>query len=162
MGWPRLDLGVGVVALGGVDLMWREIADLVDVIEVEPQTIWCRGTSAAWVLEPAAIRWLQAAGRPLLSHGVGFPVGGTVPPDLEGVRAASESARQLGALHWSEHLSFNTAVSGNGAALGKVSNAGFLLPPMPTEAAVHATVANIARYRDLLDLPFLVETPANY
>jgi len=37
--WARLELGVGLVALGGVDLLWPEIADLVDVIEVEPQTI---------------------------------------------------------------------------------------------------------------------------
>ena len=34
----RLDLGVGIVALGGLDLFWPDIADLVDVVEVEPQT----------------------------------------------------------------------------------------------------------------------------
>ena len=40
MAWSRLELGVGLVALGGIDLIWPEIADLVDVVEVEPQTIW--------------------------------------------------------------------------------------------------------------------------
>ncbi len=156
MGWSRLDLGVGLVALGGVDLLWREIADLVDTVEVEPQTIWRRDTADGWQLDPAPLRWLKTTERPLLSHGVGYPVGGTVPPDLAGVRAAAESARQLGAPHWSEHLSFNRAES------GRVFHAGFLLPPVPTEAAVDAAVANIALYQDHLDLPFLVETPANY
>jgi uncharacterized protein len=154
--WPRLELGVGLVALGGIDLIWPEIADLVDVVEVEPQTIWLPAAAGGWQLDPAASGWLTTIGRPLLSHGVGFPVGGTVPPDLKGVRAAAESARRLGALHWSEHLSFNQAQS------GKVIDAGFLLPPVLTEAAAEAAVANIARYQDQLALPFLVETPASY
>ena len=38
--WSRLDLGVGLIAAGGVDLLWRDIDDLVDVVEVEPQTLW--------------------------------------------------------------------------------------------------------------------------
>jgi uncharacterized protein len=156
VGWPRLDLGVGLVALGGIDLIWPEIADLVDVIEVEPQTIWYPAETGGWELDPAALRWLQATDRPILSHGVGFPVGGTVLPDLRGVQEAAESARRFGALHWSEHLSFNQAQS------GKVIHAGFLLPPVLTEATVEAAAINIARYQDQLDLPFLVETPANY
>jgi uncharacterized protein (UPF0276 family) len=145
-----------LVALGGIDLIWPGIADLVDVVEVEPQTIWRPATAGGWRLDPAALGWLTTIDRPMLSHGVGFPVGGTVPPDLTGVRAAAESARQLGALHWSEHLSFNQARSGT------VIQAGFLLPPVLTEAAIEAAVVNIARYHDQLDLPFLVETPANY
>jgi uncharacterized protein (UPF0276 family) len=153
MGWPRLELGVGVVALGGIDLIWAQIADLVDVVEVEPQTIWL---PPPWRLDPAPFGWLTSIDRPLLSHGVGFPVGGTVPPDPAGVRAAAESARQLGALHWSEHLSFNQARS------GEVIHAGFLLPPILTEATVEAAVVNIASYQEQLDLPFLVETPASY
>lgn len=153
MGWPRLELGVGVVALGGIDLIWTQIADLVDVVEVEPQTIWL---PPPWRLDPAPFGWLTSIDRPLLSHGVGFPVGGTVSPDPAGVRAAAESARQLGALHWSEHLSFNQARS------GEVIHAGFLLPPILTEATVEAAVVNIGSYQEQLDLPFLVETPASY
>jgi uncharacterized protein (UPF0276 family) len=156
MAWSRLELGVGLVALGGIDLIWPEIADLVDVVEVEPQTIWLPAATGGWQLEPTALGWLTTIERPLLSHGVGFPVAGTVPPDLTGVRAAAESARRLGALHWSEHLSFNQAQSDT------VIQAGFLLPPVLTAAAVEAAVINIARYHDQLDLPFLVETPASY
>jgi uncharacterized protein len=156
MGRPRLDLGVGLVSLGGVDLLWTEIADLVDVLEVEPQTLWQWDGAGGPRLNPAALRWCKNTGRPLLSHGVGYPVGGTVPPDLRGVRAAAKSARELDAVHWSEHLSFNQAQS------DRVFHAGFLLPPIPTETAVTAAVSNIARYQDQLDLPFLVETPASY
>jgi uncharacterized protein len=154
--WSRLDLGIGLVALGGIDLIWPEIADLVDVVEVEPQTIWLPAPTGGWQLDPAALGWLTTRDRPLLSHGVGFPVAGTVSPDLNGVQAAAESARRLGARHWSEHLSFNQAQSGT------VIQAGFLLPPVLTEAAVEAAVINITRYHDQLDLPFLVETPASY
>ena len=153
---PRLDLGVGLVSLSGVDLLWTEIADLVDVLEVEPQTLWQWDRAGGPRLNPAALRWCKSTGRPLLSHGVGYPVGGTVAPDPRGVQAAAESARELDAVHWSEHLSFNQAQS------DRVFHAGFLLPPIPTETAVTAAVSNIARYQDQLDLPFLVETPASY
>jgi hypothetical protein len=40
--------------------------------------------------------------------------------------------------------------------------AGFLLPPFPTEEAVETAVARIAHYRNELDTPFLIETPATY
>jgi uncharacterized protein (UPF0276 family) len=153
MGWSRLDLGVGIIALGSLDHLWPGIADLVDVVEVEPQTLWLSGEGAGRHIPPEPLAWLQGCGRPLLAHGVGFPVGGTQAPARDGVRAAARSARDLGAVHWSEHLAFNTVGD---------AHAGFLLPPIQTPEAVAASVSHIGLYQELDDRPFLVETPTSY
>jgi uncharacterized protein (UPF0276 family) len=153
--WSRLDLGVGVIAAAGVDLLWADIADLVDVVEVEPQTLWDRRHGNRTTMDRHALYWLRSLGRPLLSHGVGFPVGGTIAPDAAGVRASARSAAALDAVQWSEHLSFNRAGP-------DARQAGYLLPPVPAPAVVTAAVDHIGRFRDHLDRPFLVETPASY
>lgn len=156
MGWSRLDLGVGLIAAGGVDLLWPGIDDLVDVIEVEPQTLWDHRQADGRHIGHAVLQWLHACDRPLLSHGVGFPVGGTVPPDADGVHASAQSARDLDAQHWSEHLSFNRA------GPPPTRYAGYLLPPIPTDESADAAVSHIARFQDRFDRPFLVETPTSY
>jgi len=153
MTWSRLDLGVGIIALGTLDHLWAGIADLVDVVEVEPQTLWVSGPDGSQHIAPEPLDWLRGCGRPLLAHGVGFPVGGTQAPDRGGVRDAARSARDLDAVHWSEHLAFN--------AVGD-AYAGFLLPPVQTHEAVAAAVSHIGYYQELYGRPFLVETPTNY
>jgi uncharacterized protein (UPF0276 family) len=153
MEWSRLDLGAGVIALGSLDQLWSGIEDLVDVVEVEPQTLWESRFGGGRVISPEPLAWLRACGRPLLSHGVGFPVGGTTPPDQGGLVASARSARTLGAVHWSEHLAFNAAGE---------SYAGFLLPPVQSPEGVAAAVRHITAYQRLYDRPFLVETPTNY
>jgi uncharacterized protein (UPF0276 family) len=153
MAWSRLDLGVGVIALGSLDRLWSGIEDLVDVVEVEPQTLWESRFGGGRVIAPGPLAWLRDCGRPLMSHGVGFPVGGTTAPDADGVAAAAESARTLGAVQWSEHLAFNAAGD---------SYAGYLLPPVQTPAGVAAAARHIEGYRRLYDRPFLVETPTSY
>jgi uncharacterized protein (UPF0276 family) len=153
MTWSRLDLGVGIIALGSLDQLWPGIEDLVDVVEVEPQTLWESRFGKGRRISAQPLSWLRTCGRPLLAHGVGFPVGGTTAPDDDGVQAAAASARDLDAVHWSEHLAFNS-VEG--------SYAGFLLPPIQTAEGVTAAVRHISRYQELYDRPFLVETPTNY
>jgi uncharacterized protein (UPF0276 family) len=79
-----------------------------------------------------------------------------VAPETAGVRASARSARDVDAVHWSEHLSFNRARSGS------VRHAGYLLPPVPRVETVRAAVGHIARFQDEYDRPFLVETPTSY
>ena len=153
MDWARLDLGVGIIALGSLDQVWSGIEDLVDVVEVEPQTLWPSRVRGGRQLSPEPLAWLRSCGRPLISHGVGFPVGGTTAPDADGVALSAASMKALGAVHWSEHLAFN--VSGD-------AYAGFLLPPVQTPTAVEAAIGHITEYRRFDDRPFLVETPTNY
>ena len=154
MDWARLDLGVGIIALGSLDQVWSGIEDLVDVVEVEPQTLWpSRAGRGGQQLSPEPLAWLQSCGRPLISHGVGFPVGGTTAPDADGVASSAASMKALGAVHWSEHLAFNLAGD---------AYAGFLLPPVQTPTAVKAAIRHITDYRRIDGRPFLVETPTNY
>jgi uncharacterized protein (UPF0276 family) len=157
MNWSRLDLGVGVVAVPGIDSIWSEIADLVEVVEVEPQTFWERRAGGGWQLSEPSFEWLEGFGRPTVVHGVGYPVGGSVRPDPDGVELTAVSARRLEARHWSEHLSFNRVEHD-----GRQLEACFLLPPVQTWATVEAAVAGIDDYQARLDVPFLVETPTNY
>jgi len=84
-------------------------------------------------------------------------VGGTCPPDPDGVAAAALSAREVEASHWSEHLSFNRV-----GPPGSERYAGYLLPPVPTPESAAAAVAHVGRYQDRFDRPFLVETPTSY
>jgi uncharacterized protein len=88
MGWSRLDLGVGIVALAGLDHFWDDINDLVDVVELEPQTIWETDPSGDGRLSEHDVSYFESLRRPVLSHGVGLPVGGTVAQDISGIRLA--------------------------------------------------------------------------
>ena len=79
-----------------------------------------------------------------------------LPPDPEGVAAAAASARELDAVHWSEHLSFNRVAT-------------------PARSGTPATSCRPCRRRSRrrrrsgtsalpgqFDRPFLIETPASY
>lgn len=157
----RLDLGVGVIATTGLDLIWSEVADLVDVVEVEPQTMWAPrhdpGTQTDWDINEPAFNWVESRDRPTLVHGVGFPVGGCTAPDPAGMTLTARCAERLRAAHWSEHLSFNQV-----RHAGRELDAGFLLPPAQTHAGVDAAVEHIDSYQTLSERPFLIETGVNY
>ncbi len=157
MTWSRLDLGVGIVVSAGLDLLWDHIRHLVDVVEIEPQTMWSPRQDTGWDLIEQAFRWIEELRVPTIAHGVGFPVGGCEPPELAGVTLAALSAERLGASHWSEHLSFNRATVGDSRI-----DAGFLLPPAQTWAGVEAAADHVATYHAAATLPFLIETGVNY
>jgi uncharacterized protein (UPF0276 family) len=159
MSWSRLDLGVGLVAAAGADLLWPGIADLADVVEIEPQTMWRPLPGGGWQLSEAAYEWAAGLGRPALVHGVAFPVGGCQPPDPAGVALTAESARRVRAAHWSEHLSFNRAAPGPG---GEVIDAGFFLPPAQSPDGVARAAGHVAAYQAASGLPFLIETGVSY
>lgn len=157
----RLDLGIGVVAHGGLDLFWSEIGALVDVVEVEPQTLWIE-VPDGWEPDPVAMGWLVSVDRPLIAHGVGFPVGGQLPPDPRGVELFADCCRMLGVRHASEHMSFNRAALFGSGADDRLLHAGFLLPPRQTWETIEAAVCHIHQYQRRLDQPFLIETGVSY
>jgi uncharacterized protein len=153
----RLDLGVGVIATAGLDLAWDTVANLVDVIEVEPQTMWTPRRHGGWDVDEDALTWVERCDKPTLVHGVGFPVGGCHAPDPRAVALTASCADRLGAEHWSEHLSFNRV-----SLDGNEFDAGFLLPPAQTWAGVDAAVEHIGAYQNASGRTFLIETGVNY
>ena len=158
----RLDLGVGLALVPGLVDELEAVSDLVECLEVEPQTFWTETGDpdrpyrlAADLVEPVAGRYDA-----VLAHGVSAPVGGSRPPAPAVVSLFAETVDRLGAVLASEHLSFNQAEGPDGA-LGSA----FLLPPRQTWAGVDAAVASVRAFRSALaplGVPFSIETPVSY
>jgi uncharacterized protein (UPF0276 family) len=104
-----------------------------------------------------ALRAVQAYSTAKLIHGVGFPVGGTRPPQPEALNLLGEMALQLNAPWVSEHLSFNQAATSSGTHFTS-----FFLPPRQTPAGVDAAVRSIRQMSSRMPVPMAVETGVNY
>jgi uncharacterized protein (UPF0276 family) len=150
------DLGVGMIYMPGLEPLVEAAQDLLDVIEIEPQTSWYRHGSGYGQREEFLQRVERMPQRKLV-HGVGFPIGGTVPPDPAAVRLVGETVRRLSAPWVSEHLSFNR-VEETGREYGTL----FLLPPIQTPDSVAVAARSIASMRALLSAPIAFETGVNY
>ena len=97
----------------------------------------------------------------LLTHGVGYPIGGTIC-DQESHTSASfawwtEDLQLPPHGPFSEHLSILHA---HGARGGQVC--GFLMPPLQTDAQVKLAAKNIRQRAAALGRPFAFETGVNY
>ena len=155
----RLDLGVGLALMPGLLDELERVADLVDCLEVEPQTFWMETADPRrpFRLVTEGIDELRRRFPVVLAHGVASPVGGSMAPSADMARLFAESVHRLGAQLASEHLSFNRA-SGDDGPFGSA----FFLPPRQTAAGIEAAVAAIAALRAHLDVPFSFETPVSY
>ena len=154
------ELGIGIVYSSGLEpLLLESGEDLVTVVEVEPQTVWhyAPGTEQPYALNEEARDRLHRLPQAKLVHGVGFPVGGTHPPDRRHIPPLVEAIQTLGSPWASEHLGFNRAVGPRGAF-----NTGFLLPPLQTPAGVEAAAASVRAVADRLPVPFAIETGVSY
>jgi uncharacterized protein len=152
-------LGVGMVYWPTLDPLLREPNSLIDVVEVEPQTIWHKiaNPNTPYIVDKGVWQHLQSLPQPKLVHSVGLPVGGASLPNPEQLELFQSFTREVGA-HWaSEHLSFNQ-VSAN----GETWDTGFLLPPLQNADGLATIVANIQQLQSHLDVPLLIETGVNY
>ncbi len=152
-------LGAGLVYSSFlVELIDRD-PGLIDFVEIEPETVWIQSAPGAWDFRMSAselerLRILPCA---KLLHSIGFPVGGSCPPDLGHVALLNGMADVLKSPWISEHLSFNTARVG-----GEIRRTGMLLPPLQTSEGVDAAVRGIRRYAAALNRPLAIETGVNY
>ena len=153
------ELGVGLV-------YWPELAPLfdaaglVDVLELEPQTIWERheaSTGPSYRVNQEMLNEIADRPQAKLLHGVGQPVGGTVDDPLDYRTPWAHCVDALDPPWLSEHLSFNRVRIGE-----SWMHAGFLLPPMQCAAAVEVAAYNIKRFSTTLRRPVAVETGVNY
>jgi uncharacterized protein (UPF0276 family) len=148
-------LGVGMLHAPGLEPVFEAAADLVDVIEIEPQLR--RDPDGRYRLREEIFGAAEQVAKPKLIHGVGFPVGGTVCPDARDLGAFVEAIERAHAPWASEHLSFNQVRSAGRDYFG-----GFLLPPIQSPAAVRLAARNIRAVSRLLPVPFAFETGVNY
>jgi uncharacterized protein len=150
------ELGVGVIYLPELVPLLESRPDLVQVLELEPQTLWryLPDRAMPYVQDRSELERIARLPQRKLVHGVGFPVGGSRLPDARHLEPLVETIECLGSPWASEHLGFNT--------FGEGVNTGFLLPPLQTRAGVDAAVAAVSRVAGALPVRFSIETGVNY
>jgi uncharacterized protein len=151
------ELGVGLTWFAGLEPVIQANAQLIDVLEVEPQTFWRRGGEGGLVVDRASLDALVRQPLPKLIHSVSFPVGGTLGPSVDDVALLTSSVREMNSPWISEHLSFNRVADAAGDW-----HAGFLLPPRQTIAGVEAAVASIRTLAAHSPVPVAIETGVSY
>jgi uncharacterized protein len=150
-------LGVGLVWWPILDELCREEEGLVDVIEAEPEAFWLPKAGGFRSLLPLALSHLS---QPKLLHGVGAPVGGTCPAPDGHLQALLADIAVVRPEHVSEHLSITRF---RAAPDRSPASAGFMLPPLQSQAGVSLAARNIRQRRAALGgIPLAVETPVNY
>ncbi len=169
-------LGVGMVYFPALEPFFDGHGGLLDVLEVEPQTLWLRSTAA---LDPASdppeprsahrlderafaalARWRQAK----LLHGVGMPLASSVPSDPRQHPPWRDSIARLQP-HWvSEHLAFQRVPQPRLAQTQGATDVhgGFLLPACQVDETVSLAVHRIAQLQHLSGRPVAFETSPNY
>lgn len=154
---PRL--GPGAIYLRALDDFFRANGDLIKVVEVEPQTLSTKSTSAHAQPRgsPKERSHLRTLPQRILTHGVGNPVGGSICDQVDHVPEFRRWNEELGAPWTSEHLSI-LQVRG----LRGVEVCGFLMPPLQTDSEVTLAAKNIRERTAVLNLPFAFETGVNY
>ena len=139
--------------------MFRSNSDLIRVVEVEPQTLWTKGTAPNALPRgsPLELRELSELPQRMLTYGVGYPVGGTVCDQERHVGQFRRWTEQLVSPWTSEHLSILEVPGANGPQA-----CGFLMPPLQTDAQVALAAANIRHRTAAIGKPFAFETGVNY
>jgi uncharacterized protein (UPF0276 family) len=149
------ELGVGMVYFSGLEPLLEAHPEVVDLLEIEPQTTWLERPDRpgeVWV-QPEVEAHLAALPYPKLMHSVGTPVGGSVPGIETQLPLLRNCVKQWNAPWASEHLAFN---------LTPDFFTGFFLPPRQTEAGLEVYVPAIRRLARAVEVPFAFETGVNY
>jgi uncharacterized protein (UPF0276 family) len=143
-------LGVGITYSPELDEILQ--SDLVDYIEIEPQTLWIkRGDN--YEMPTEVIQHLNDISKKKLVHSVGIPVGGVFRGDKQHIDLLAETITTFQSPWASEHLGFNRTAE---------FFTGFFLPPLQTTKGVSQAVQGIQFLQDQLPVPFAVETGVNY
>jgi uncharacterized protein (UPF0276 family) len=158
---PRL--GPGAIYHRSLDGLFRSNADLIKVAEIEPQSLWTKGTAPESVARgsPVEMRQLSALPQRLLTHGVGYPIGGTICDHERHIGEFRRWTEELASPWTSEHLSI-LHVQGDVPGATRAQPCGFLMPPLQTDAAVELAAQNIRRRANAVGRPFAFETGVNY
>ena len=154
---PRL--GPGAIYLRGLDNLFWSYPDVIKVAEIEPQSLWTKGTGfdSQPRGSPVERRRLSMLPQPRLAHGVGYPIGGTVCDQARHIPEFRLWIDELACPWTSEHLSIFQVRAAEG-----ILPCGFLMPALQTDAQVELASTNIRRRATMLGRPFAFETGVNY
>jgi len=151
-------LGVGMVYFPSFEPLLQQCGEWLDVIEVEPQAFWLRGTEGGVPrLDARVFDRLAALPQRKLLHGTGLPLAGSVPLDAQQAAPWRETIHRLQPAWVSEHLAFARVPDG-----ASHHHAGFLLPPLQSAETVNLAVQRIAALRARSGRPVAFETAPNY
>jgi uncharacterized protein len=109
---------------------------------------------------PASVRALRSYGVPVVPHGVTLGLAGAERPSPERLAHLAALAETLGSPYVSEHVAFVRAAATPDPLHGDVLEAGHLLPPPRTRAALDVLVENVAIAQESLPVPLAVENIA--
>lgn len=147
-------LGVGVTYSAELLPLLRANEGLVDLVEVEPQTLWLDlDGGARYRTLDGVFETIEALPCRKLVHSVGAPVGGTVRPAPQAIDLLAANVARLGSPWVSEHLSFNATPA---------FHTGFFLPPRQTAAGIANAAAAARALSRACGVPIAVETGVNY
>jgi uncharacterized protein len=154
---PRL--GPGAIYLRSLDGLFRSNADLTKVAEIEPQTLWTKRTAPGSPPRgsPLERRRLSTLPQRLLTHGVGYPIGGTICDQERYVGEFRLWTEELASSWTSEHLSILDVRGARGSQC-----CGFLMPPLQTDMQVQLAAKNIRHRAAAVGRSFAFETGVNY
>ena len=149
------ELGVGIVYSAALEPLLEEHPEVIDVIEIEPQTTWLeRPDRPGEILVRSDVDdHLAGLPYPKLVHSIGTPVGGSVAGSEAQLPLLRDTIRKFNAPWASEHLAFN---------LTPDFFTGFFLPPRQTAAGMEVYVSAITRLQTELQVPIAFETGVNY
>jgi uncharacterized protein (UPF0276 family) len=152
-------LGVGLTFHPQLERFVEEHSALIDVLELEPQTLWlpAAAAGASFGVAAGAMDRLAELPQRKLVHSVGTPVGGSRLGDPRQLPLLREAIARLDAPWCSEHLSFNVAGGQGGSFFTS-----FMLPPRQTVEGVARAAASVGALSELLGAPLAIETGVSY
>jgi len=154
------ELGVGLIYWSALGPLFEPGTELVNVLELEPQTLWEKvGRPDDWHYRVNERLLDEVAGfaQAKLVHGIGHPFGGTVGDPVDHLALLRRAVERLDPAWVSEHLSFNRV-----ARQGAVAETGFLMPPRQSLAGVEVAARNIGTFRRAMRRPVAFETGVSY
>jgi uncharacterized protein (UPF0276 family) len=154
------DLGVGVSYSPQIESILRSNASIVNVLEIEPQTIWdCDKTNNldTYSLDTHLFNRIKSYTYSFILHSVATPIGGTIQPEKQQLEIIKYMAENLQVSWISEHLSFNQFKKGNHNC-----KTAFFLPPRQTYAGVRLAVESIKEMQKEIGRPVAIENTVNY
>ena len=92
-----------------------------------------------------------------LTHGIGYPLGGTICDQERHIGEFRRWTEELGSPWTSEHLNILEVLGASGPEV-----TGFLMPPLQNEAEVAVAATNIRRRAAAIGRPLAFETGTNY